>query len=290
METYLRNCDDTEGILSCLAEWGACGVTDILSEEKCLEIIRTSVVPLATKSSETDHTNVDAQDMATQNMNAYGTIGKGDLFTKELFELRTNEKILSTFCNVYGCNIDNLFMTQGRTAWMRPTILNEGFRTPYHWPEVHIDLNPKRFDNDTKAFFGVFNLLENEEQDGGFHFIPQSHLNLEAWRDKYIDELPDENRYIFNSSQQRDMDEILHVCDGPSRIACPAGTLILFDVRTVHGAQPNYSNKSRMIAFIRAFERDSLEHLNITGSGNSKNISREWSQWMQNSNVPSFML
>lgn len=275
--------EEIDDAIAYLHQNGAVGISNILSEEECNNIIETSVVPFATNFEYTDMNDENAQEIATQHMNKYGTIGKGDLFTKELLNLRMNPKIIECFEHAY--NSTDLFMTQGRVAWMRPTINNPAYRSPLNWPEVHIDLNLKLFDNDASGYFGVFNLIDNEEQDGGFHFVPESHLKLDGWRNKYIDELPDQNRYIFNSSQSRDMDSILGVCDGPIRVPCPAGTLILFDIRTVHGGAPNYSDKSRMIAYIRAFMRDS--ELLIPGSGNvDYNINREWKKYMRNDNVP----
>lgn len=285
--SFLRSFNDLPSVRECLTEYGAVGVTDVLTPEESESLV-SDITSLVT-SGQHDDPCEEAMESITLPMNAYGTIGKGDLYSRGLFQARTHPNVITTLTSVYGCSRPDLFMTQGRVAWMRPTSVQPGYRTPSHWPEVHLDINPKVFDTEGPLMvFGVLNLIDNREIDGGFHFIPYSHTRLTDWQSENREDLPDENRYIFQPFG-RDMDPDLGVCDGPVRIPCPPGTLILFDVRTVHGAAPNYSDRSRMITYIRGFTRESMSHPNadmMTFNGDLGSTRSEWRKYMGSEPFP----
>jgi len=93
---------------------------------------------------------------------------------------------------------------------------------------------------------GILNLFDNNIEDGGFHCVMGGHKTLQKWYEMNKDKFknPIENgRYFFTVYDK--------MYSQTERIPCPAGTLILFDVTLPHGGKPNYSNKNRMIQFLR---------------------------------------
>jgi len=94
---------------------------------------------------------------------------------------------------------------------------------------------------------GVINLFDNKEEDGGFCFVPGSHLMLRDWYDRKKDRLPEampNGRYQFTESDPEFYGKDV-------RLPCPKGTLIIFDAALPHGTRPNFSSKQRMIQFMR---------------------------------------
>ena len=102
---------------------------------------------------------------------------------------------------------------------------------------------------------GVLILIDNEDEDGGFHCLPGGHKDIKKWYQSAKHRLPKgepSGRYIFDTKFKEDA----ILCSYSKRICSTAGSLILFDCLLPHGTQPNYSYRNRIIQFLRYVPED----------------------------------
>jgi len=100
---------------------------------------------------------------------------------------------------------------------------------------------------------GVLNLMDNCEEDGGTALVPGFHrcysewsLALGAWERNRVGQRRRGNAFVFCDPR----DPIHGLM---RRVTLRAGSLLLWDQRTVHGAMPNNSGVPRMAQFVRGF-------------------------------------
>lgn len=171
---------------------------------------------------------------------------------------------------------------------MRLAASNPQWDTPFVWPGLHIDISPfgfhdRHFRPEVDSFLrnlnyddlsgfvsennakhasmgrtvqGVLNLLDNEDEDGGFHCTPGLFgPKLHAWSQEHTGlPAPEANGFYNLKAFGPDAE----VGAEAVRVPCPAGTLLLFDATLPHGTRPNASERSRMILFLRYLTSDSL--------------------------------
>ena len=115
-----------------------------------------------------------------------------------------------------------------------------------------------------KTIQGVLNLVDNQEQDGGFHCVPGGHKEVagewfwgEGGRGGAKERLKKGEpcgRYIFENRFREDM----KLCGYTERVVSPAGALLLFDCLLPHGTRPNQSGNDRIIQFLRYLPTETL--------------------------------
>ena len=291
-ETFLRSLNDPKGIKECYEKYGAVGITGVLNQEEIQET-RDEIQELirkVIKNNDFDLNDPNTFHLADLHFNAFGVIGNGPLMTPILIRNRLHKNIRKAYSIVYNMNESDLLAQFDRMSWMRPTIGPnhedwQKYRTPYHKPGLHLDVDPRAYhepklekfvrdylgtikfsqprdlihENNAKninmgiQLQGVLNIFDNNEEDGGFHFAPGGHKMLRQWYERRKPKLdpPKENgRYYFTASD--------YEFQKTRRIPCPAGTLIIFDAALPHGTKPNYSYKQRMIQFLRYMPRATL--------------------------------
>ena len=200
---------------------------------------------------------------------------------------RVNPKVRKAYEIVYGKEraISPCF---DRAAWMRPPVDNPGWATPFKAPGIHLDISPFAYfeehekvdkflsqltyssstdfvgENNAKhskmglQLQAVLNLVDNEEENGGFHCVPGGHKRIPEWFASAKNRLAKNEpcgRYIFDNRFKEDQ----LLCSYTMRVCSPAGSLIIFDCLLPHGTQPNYSSKNRIIQFLRYIPLDTFK-------------------------------
>eukprot|EP00933_Yihiella_yeosuensis_P053318 TRINITY_DN51541_c0_g1_i1.p1 TRINITY_DN51541_c0_g1~~TRINITY_DN51541_c0_g1_i1.p1 ORF type:complete len:345 (+),score=63.79 TRINITY_DN51541_c0_g1_i1:68-1036(+) len=281
-EDFLRPISDLEAVEACFDQYGVVGVTGVLSETECQELICNGIKPFLPAGVTLD--DVDTFHLADRTMNRYGVIGKQTLFNSVILSARLHPNVVSAYQAVYGR--EDVYACHDRAAWMRPAAINAAWDTPFSWPGLHFDVNLRSFfqghrqdvdeylsalnyenggfvgENNAKhesmgrTVQGVLSLLDNEEEDGGFQCVPGFFgETLRSWVQEHpgLPALEVNGRYELKSFG---LDAELG--SSAVRVPCPAGTLLLFDATLPHGTKPNTSGRSRMILFSRYHTGDSL--------------------------------
>jgi len=281
-ETYLRPVDDVAAVRACYERFGVVGVTGVLNEEECNQLISEGIEPClpdgcSIRNPETYH-------LADHAVNRYGVLGKHTLFNPSVLHARLHPNVVAAYKAVYGR--EDVYACHDRAAWMRPALLNSRWNTPFSWPGLHFDVNLRSYfhgqrshvdaflgslnyddggftaENNAKHLSmgrtvqGVLNLLDNEEEDGGFHCTPGFFGPiLQPWADAHpgLPQAEPNGRY-----ELKDFGPDAALGSASVRVPCKAGTLLLFDATLPHGTRPNMSCSSRLILFLRYVPSDAL--------------------------------
>ena len=142
-ETYLRSISDPAGIAACFAEHGVVGVTGVLSADEAAALIREGIKPLLPPgcSVADDATHSLAENGA---FNWFGVVGKEPLFNAALLRARLHPNVIAAYRAVYGAGVP-LIACHDRAAWMRPAAENPAVATPFDYPGLHLDINPRSY-------------------------------------------------------------------------------------------------------------------------------------------------
>lgn len=291
-ENYLRDLNDSEGIVQCYQEYGAVGVTGILNSEELHET-HTDIEHLIRDLGPGDSfilNDYNTHHLADKYLNAHGTIGSYSLMTPILMRNRLHKNVRKAFSTVYNLPEEQLLAQYDRVAWMRATVGPNCedwsmYRTPYNKPGLHLDVDPRGYcDPQNKSLNldylnnipydsikslvqennvrnvemgiqlqGVLNLFDNKEEDGGFHFYPGGHHKLREWFERREHALPE-----ASANGRHIFTPMDYEFNYSQRLPCPAGTLIIFDAALPHGTKPNFSNNQRMIQFLRYMPKSNL--------------------------------
>jgi len=281
-ENFLRPVTDPAGISACYEKYGVVGVTGVLTPTECQNLIQDGLQPFLSAGC-------DFRDPATfdkASVNRFGVIGKHSLFNAPILQARLHQNVAIAYQAAYQRG--DIYACHDRAAWMRPTARNPQWDTPFAWPGLHFDISPTGFHDEAfrpqveawlrglnygdlsgfvgensakhasmgRTIQGVLNLLDNEEEDGGFHCVPGMFEDkLRAWVEEHSGlPAPEANgRYNF-----KPFGPDAEVGAEAVRVPCPAGTLLLFDATLPHGTRRNASTQSRMILFLRYLTMDSL--------------------------------
>jgi len=221
-------------------------------------------------------------------MREEGIVGTPPVFTVQALKNRQNPEVYKVFANILGRK--DLLANHDRYGLFRPTTnlkLSDGTKVSNsNWKTInnlHIDMNPwmhvedpvatqseeilsrlryKRRDefiaenNEVGVLVdnqlnlqGLINLADNYKEDGGFHIIPgfkehfvecttrNDHLKKRYGKKMTFIVLP-ENDKLHKQSK---------------RVTARAGSLVVWDQRTVHGSAPNKSDRARYAQFIKYF-------------------------------------
>jgi len=281
-ETYLRPVSDIGAISACYEQYGVVGVTGVLSQAECQSLVRDGLQPLLPEGCHVD----DAATYGDAALGPFGLIGMRPVFNPAILTARLHPNVVTAFSAVYQRS--DVVACHDRASWMRPTAGNPKWTTPFSWPGLHFDISltgfhDEAFRPDVDAYLrslkyhnttgflsennakhasmgrtvqGVLNLLDNEEEDGGFHCVPGLFgPRLRTWVEEHTDlPAPQANgRYILSA-----VGPDAEVGAEAVRVPCPAGTLLLFDATLPHGTRPNTSSQSRMVLYLRYLTPDSL--------------------------------
>lgn len=179
----------------------------------------------------------------------------------------------------------DLLCNHDRVCLQRPTRGEHGLEHYVTDSNLHLDMNPWRYLEDTTSarqsldslgyhsmsdFFkennavfasdglqlqGVLNLADNFEEDGGFWCVPGFARAFEA----VFSTIPMLARQADAPSLRfgrRDKEAVLALLQRLAmRVPMRAGSLVLWDQRTPHGACRNFSARPRVAQFLKLFPR-----------------------------------
>ena len=288
--------DQTAQICQFYDQNGYVLILDVLTQQDCQNT--TDEVDKLFKSFDD---GFDIRDPITYDLmkitGRYGIPTKEPLFSPELVKNRNNPKIWKAFQSLYQ-HIDTqrgkykpgqedipLIVNHDRVGFYRPTLCNgrEDWKTPYKYPNVHLDLDPKLYKDHSgivaeiqskfnyqehDRYFitennfisgsngpvlqGLISIWDNYSDDGGLQVVPGFHKQFDEWYQKKADKglmnhkAGEETLWGFKSSDMIDM-EYVHT---PVRVAMPAGSIAIWDKRLAHGSVPNNSDHGRLIQFL----------------------------------------
>ena len=212
---------------------------------------------------------------------SFGMAGTQAWFGTKALKNRQNRNVYNAFASIL--NEKNLLVNHDRWAMYRPTKLFPKLKTR---DNVHLDFNPRLYLNDEKdvvrsrlrtlsysdtrdlgpgennnitrkfglAVQAVLNFCDNREEDGGLQLVPGSHemSYFEEWVRDLDDDIPDKSA-SFAIQPQDKLNQLAQ------RITMRAGSIAIWNQRTIHGSKHNQSHKYRLVQFIRMFPRHSIQ-------------------------------
>eukprot|EP01127_Copromyxa_protea_P020359 TRINITY_DN6814_c0_g1_i1.p1 TRINITY_DN6814_c0_g1~~TRINITY_DN6814_c0_g1_i1.p1 ORF type:complete len:439 (-),score=59.50 TRINITY_DN6814_c0_g1_i1:10-1326(-) len=283
---------EAKEILKFFEEYGFVVVKDILTPLECEATIDEAFHTLSTNSGgafQRDDPSTWDQWPST-GMSKYGQISRAPVFTPQAMMNRQNPRLHEAFSLFWNrgnpeVEIPDLLVSHDRLCIYRPTkdvLFPDGsirnlarYKIPYN---IHLDINPTqhaaedatvikerwealKYGQRTNHFItennighhtyhclqGVLNLADNLEEDGGFVCVPGWTKHYATWLEKNTDYLAS----IDTPSVQFDSSHWLNKY--ARRISMRAGSIVIFDSRTAHGAGPNNSSHIRCAQFIKMF-------------------------------------
>jgi hypothetical protein len=216
-----------------------------------------------------------------------GILGSPPVFTAQALKNRQNPEVYKVFANLLGRK--DLLVNHDRYGLFRPTKnvkINGKKYSQEQWKtfrNLHIDMNPWMHVEDTVAtqsetilaklrykrgsdfiaennevgvlldnqlhLQGLINLADNYEDDGGFHIIPGFKQHFVEWttrNDHLKKKYGKQMTFIVLPGTDK-----LH--QQSVRVTARAGSLVVWDQRTIHGSAPNDSDRARYAQFLKFF-------------------------------------
>lgn len=107
-----------------------------------------------------------------------------------------------------------------------------------------------KYSNGLVHLQGLVNFRDNRKEDGGFHAVPGFSKYFYEWTQSTKDDL----RKDYGKREAFIVIPVDEECaEHAQRITAPAGCVIIWDQRTMHGSAPNESNQIRYCQFIKYF-------------------------------------
>lgn len=175
-------------------------------------------------------------------INNYGLYTNKPIFSRQFMINGQNEKFYQCFTLLYNNN--DLMVNHDRCAFYRPTknlVINDQlinkveWKTDYNYPGLHLDFNSNQVKSnreklnykDNRDFISennqycqsdglqlqtVINLIDNEDQDGGFQCVPRFSTIFGQWiRDYSGTNNSSAGLYLFNVNFKSDMSYIRNI-------------------------------------------------------------------------------
>lgn len=173
-----------------------------------------------------------------------------------MWYLRERKKVREVFSTIW--NSEELVTSFDGCSILRPVDVNLNWKTT--GLKLHLDQNLKLRPG-FQCVQGGLNLLDSDENDGGFVVVPRSHLvvheifKLEQYKKA-------KNHFILlpTSSQSEPWSTVLKDLPRPIKVCLKAGDFVVWDSRSIHAnvppslvndkSSPKYSSIRRIVAFI----------------------------------------
>lgn len=146
--------------------------------------------------------------------------------SQHIWDVRQNLKVVEVFAKIWNCKNEDLLVSfDGASFHLPPEETNRGW---FNKSWLHTDQSPTR--NEKECIQGMITSLDVNEGDATFCFLEKSHLFHKEFSKR------------FNISEKGDWyklndHEISFFKDKSCemvKIKCPAGSMILWDSRTIH--------------------------------------------------------
>ncbi len=154
---------------------------------------------------------------------------------QHVWDLRQNPKVVDVFAKIWDCNREDLLTSFDASSFhFPPEDTNRGY---FRQPWLHCDQSFTR--NGFECVQSWITGYEVHEDDATLLFLEKSNNYHENFKNNFnIDKKDD----WFQLSSEKDSEHVKFFIDKgceQKRISCPAGSMVLWDSRTIHcGAEP----------------------------------------------------
>lgn len=269
-------------------EFGFVVVRDVVGREDCAKTIDEIWDYIESKGwGKAPISRKDMSTWKNENwpgMKEEGIVGTASIFLPQALKNRQNRKLYEVYATLLGRK--DLLVNHDRYGFFRPTEgLPEARKEWKTMRNLHFDMNAWYFvdggekeeqhaknvldslrylrmadfieeNNEvgTLATYelniqGLINLVDNNEEDGGFHLLPGFHHYLK----EFTDLTPSLKKQYGPYSRFIILPRDLPIHKHALRITARAGSIILWDQRVPHGSAPNNSPNPRFAQFIKVF-------------------------------------
>lgn len=265
------NVDDKKGAKDFFDTNGYVVIDSVFTKEECQQVWHSVGEIISEKEEKFNINDLRTYEHAPI-LNRHGMYTKRPVFNQVFIDLRQNKKLADMAKHLMDQN--NIIVSHDRFIFLRPTTDHPEWKTPYEYPNVHLDMSPhtyfekpfagKEFRNslayeDTGDLIGeasqyhttegvrlqgIINIIDNAEEDGGFICVPS--FDIDSWymekRLNEFDRIKDLGRYDFKRLSSIDMRYVHR----PIRITKRHGSVVLWDRTMAHSGKPNESKRPRL--------------------------------------------
>lgn len=183
-------------------------------------------------------------------------IGQSDA----VWKVRTNQNVIDVFSNIWSVNSEDLLVSFDGMSFALPhEVTKRGYYRNKNW--FHCDQSFTS--SDFKCVQGFVTACDVNEDDATFAYYEGSHLLHENLGKEFGINLK-ENWYKLNQDEES---WIQNKCGSYKKIVCPAGSLVLWDSRTIHcGIQAIKDRKesnNRCVVYVSYQPRSMCSNTNI---------------------------
>lgn len=216
-------------------------------------------------------------------MEKFGCPSRSPAMSEAMLRNRAHPQVHDVFARFLGDS--DLLCNHDRVCLQRPTRGEHGLEKYTTDSNLHLDMNPWRYLQDTESarqsldslgyrsmgdFFkennavfasdglqlqGVLNLADNFEEDGGFWCVPGFARTFEAVFTATAMPAKQADAPSLRFGQRNEGPVLALLQKLAMRVPMQAGSLVLWDQRTPHGACRNYSTRPRVAQFLKLFPR-----------------------------------
>ena len=156
-----------------------------------------------------------------------------------VWDVRQNPKVAGVFADIWQVNSSELLTSFDGLGVQKPPEYTKKYSDPLGTPWHHIDQGAGK--QGLQCVQGFVNLIEGTSEDGCLIVRPRSHLYHQAFHETFPGHqadwvlLTDQEKAWYDAIAAQSPNSMFdfHGC-APIRVAAPAGSLVLWDSRTVH--------------------------------------------------------
>lgn len=291
-----QEAEEAEALVAFFDKFGFVVVRDVLTPQEAQATVN-EIFGLLEEGTEGrfDRHDVSTWDQwPAEGMAKHGMPSRPPLFTPQILRNRQNPRLVSPFALLFGS--EDIMISHDRASLFRPTKgvqFPTGARDMPHWrtsENLHLDMDVWGYlgsgDKERRTLAGlqygdrhlnhfifennqvcerihplnvqaVLNLVDNVEADGGFQCVPGFRHHFNRWAEANAGK-----RDLVEMAKERN--SMMFPDDDPiqkfgMRITMRAGSMVIWDQRTPHGARPNKSGRMRCAQFLRMFPAQPMD-------------------------------
>jgi hypothetical protein len=194
---------------------------------------------------------------------------------QHVWDLRQNTKLVDVFAKIWDCNREDLLTSFDASSFhFPPEDTNRGY---YRQPWLHCDQSFTRNEFEcVQSWVTGYDVNEDDatllilENSHKYHEAFKNHFNVEKKEDWY--QLSDEEIKFFKDNGCNE-----------KRISCPAGSMVMWDSRTIHcGSEPIKGRQNKIfrnVSYICMMPRKLATQANIDKKIKALNNLRTTTHW-----------
>ena len=194
---------------------------------------------------------------------------------QHVWDLRQNPKVVDIFAKIWNCNHEDLLTSFDASSFhFPPEDTNRGY---YRQPWLHCDQSFTR--NDFECVQSWVTGYDVHEDDATLLILEKSHLYHEEFKNHFNIDKKDDWYQLKEEEIKFFMDKGCTM----KRISCPAGSMVLWDSRTIHcGSEPIKGRQHktfRNVSYICMIPRKLATKANIDKKIKALNNLRTTTHW-----------